>query len=88
MGHYDDYRAEYDANPAEYIRKFDERARDSHNMWFRQANAIAENERLRSLMLDVVSAWDWWQIDPSDRCSTVPGNAIESIRNELKVNDK
>ena len=88
MDHYDDQRDAYDVNRAVYIRKIEESARDSHNAWFRQANALKENERLRALMLDVVSAWDWWQIDPSDRCSTVPGNAIESIRNELKENAK
>jgi hypothetical protein len=88
MGHYDEQRDEYDANPAEYLRKCEERYRESQTEWWRQVNALKENERLRALMLEVVSAWDWWQIDTSDRCSTVPGNAIELMRNELKENDK
>jgi hypothetical protein len=48
MGHYDEQRDEYDANPAEYLRKCEDRYRESQTEWWRQVNALKENERLRA----------------------------------------
>jgi hypothetical protein len=48
MGHYDEQRDEYDANPAEYLLKCEERYRESQTEWWRQVNALKENERLRA----------------------------------------
>jgi hypothetical protein len=34
----------------------------------------------REAMLDVVSAWDWWNVDQYDRCQSVPGDAVDALR--------
>lgn len=29
---------------------------------------------------DVVEAWDWWRVDPVDRCASVVSDAIANLR--------
>ena len=42
-----------------------------------------EINRLREALREVVEAWDWWQVDPHDRCSSVPSKAIDAARAAL-----
>lgn len=46
---------------------------------------LARIEELEGALKDVVDGWDWWRVDTYDRCSTVPGDAIETARKILKV---
>ena len=45
--------------------------------------AADEIERLRAALREIVEAWDWWQQDTSDRCQSVPGEAIARARAAL-----
>jgi len=42
-----------------------------------------ENEKLRSMLMDVVECWDWWQEDTEDHCLSVPRGAVEAARTEI-----
>ena len=46
-------------------------------------DAADEIERLREALREIVEAWDWWQQDTSDRCQSVPGEAIAHARAAL-----
>lgn len=48
--------------------------------------AADEIERLRAALREIVEAWDWWQQDTSDRCQSVPGEAIAHARAALGEN--
>lgn len=43
-----------------------------------------EVERWRGLAAAAVDAWDWWNVDTYDRCSTVPGGVMNDIRAALQ----
>jgi hypothetical protein len=45
--------------------------------------ASKENEKLRSMLIDVVECWDWWQEDTEDHCVSVLRGAIEASRTEI-----
>ena len=45
--------------------------------------AIDEITRLREALSSLVEAWDWWQVDPYDRCQSVPSDAINEARAAL-----
>jgi hypothetical protein len=45
--------------------------------------ASKENEKLRSMLMDVVECWDWWQEDTEDHCLSVPRGAVEAARTEI-----
>lgn len=47
--------------------------------------ARAEVARLREEATGVVEAWDWWLVDTSDRCRSVPQDAVESLRAALEA---
>lgn len=40
-------------------------------------------EAAEAKLREVVEAWDWWQVDTYDRCSSVPGDAIREARDFL-----
>jgi hypothetical protein len=40
-------------------------------------------KQLEAALRGVVEAWDWWQVDTYDRCSSVPGDAISDARAAL-----
>ena len=41
---------------------------------------MRERDEAAQTVRDVVEAWDWWQVDTYDRCSSVPGDAIQDAR--------
>lgn len=44
----------------------------------------AERDRLRDALTEVVEAWDWWNVDTYDRCSSVVADAVREARAALK----
>jgi asparagine synthetase A len=44
----------------------------------------AERDRLRDALREVVEAWDWWNVDTYDRCSSVVADAVREARAALK----
>lgn len=40
----------------------------------------SENSDISEAVKDVVEAWDWWRVDPVDRCSSVVSDAIANLR--------
>ncbi len=45
--------------------------------------AADEIGRLRSALREIAEAWDWWQQDTSDRCQSVPSEAVSRARAAL-----
>lgn len=58
--------------------------RDAHAAAQNVLNALyCERDRLREALREIVEAWDWWQQDTSDRCQSVPSEAIARARAAL-----
>ena len=56
-----------------------------------RARAEAAEAKLREaveVMRDVCEAWEWWNVDTYDRCSSVPNDAVRSARAFLATMEK
>ena len=69
----------------EEVCVYDDHTGKTPTEWIQNAaiEAAAEIARLREALSSLVEAWDWWQVDPYDRCQSVPSDAINEARAAL-----
>jgi len=86
LAHIEDLESQLAAVTAESERLREEGERYSADAYHyeRQLAAVtAERDVLKGHATDIIDGWNWWQVDPTDRCISVVTESIDETRAAL-----